>query len=232
MSLAERPDPATPVPPLMTSWASAHGFEVAELVWANELGGLTGRLTSRDEVFFAKWSPVDLADEAVRMAWLADRFPAPRVVDLIAEQGEWLLITHGLPGETAVGPLGQADPDRAAFAMGAGLARLHALDPADCPFGAPDWVGPARGGEAAVVVHGDPCAPNTLLDTAGRFLAIVDVGELGVADRWSDLAIGSWSVDWDFGPGHEAAFWAGYGEAPDAEAVAHYRRRWDPPEGW
>lgn len=149
----------------------------------------------------------------------------------MVDEAEWLLVSRSLPGEMAIGPLGQADPDRAAYAMGEGLARLHELDPADCRFGTPVWAGRAQGSEPPAVVPGDPCAPNTLLDANGRFLAIVDVGDLGVADRWSDLAIGSWSLDWNFGPGHEAAFFAGYGEEPDEERIAHFRQRWDAPAG-
>lgn len=48
-----------------------------------------------------------------------------------------------------------------------------------------------------VVCHGDPCVPNTLLDSAGRFAAHVDLARLGVADRWADLAIATASISWD-----------------------------------
>ena len=40
-----------------------------------------------------------------------------------------------------------------------------------------------------VVCHGDACAPNTLLHDDGRFAAHVDLGSLGVADRWADIAV-------------------------------------------
>ena len=78
-----------------------------------------------------------------------------------------------------------------------------------------------------MVCHGDPCAPNTLVDDAGRFTAIVDVGRLGVADRWADLAVASMSLDWNWGPGWQPAFFAAYGIAPDAERIAYYRALWD-----
>ena len=39
-----------------------------------------------------------------------------------------------------------------------------------------------------VVCHGDACAPNTLLTDDGRWSGHVDLGQLGVADRWADLA--------------------------------------------
>ena len=40
-----------------------------------------------------------------------------------------------------------------------------------------------------VVCHGDACAPNTLIDSDGSCSGHVDLGTLGIADRWADLAI-------------------------------------------
>lgn len=78
-----------------------------------------------------------------------------------------------------------------------------------------------------VVCHGDPCAPNTLLDPAGHFLGLVDLGGLGVADRWADLAVATWSLEWNFGPGHDDALLEAYGVAPDPQRTAYYRLLWD-----
>jgi kanamycin kinase len=52
--------------------------------------------------------------------------------------------------------------------------------------------------EDPVVRHGDYCLPNVLLDDHGRASGYVDLGDLGVADRWWDLAVGSWSLTWNF----------------------------------
>jgi hypothetical protein len=52
-----------------------------------------------------------------------------------------------------------------------------------------------------VVCHGDSCAPNTLLSEDGRWSAHVDLGRLGVADRWAGLAVAVWSTEWNYGPG-------------------------------
>lgn len=78
-----------------------------------------------------------------------------------------------------------------------------------------------------VVCHGDACAPNTLLSSSGAVVGYVDLGSLGVADRWADLAVASWSLGWNYGQGHEPAFFAGYGIEPDAERIAYYRLLWD-----
>lgn len=74
-----------------------------------------------------------------------------------------------------------------------------------------------------VVCHGDACAPNTLIDPDGRWSGHVDLGRLGVADRWSDIAIASWSIGWNYGPGREADLFAAYGVQPDHERIAYYR---------
>ncbi|PRX65908.1 kanamycin kinase [Nonomuraea fuscirosea] len=78
-----------------------------------------------------------------------------------------------------------------------------------------------------VVCHGDACVPNTLLLDDGTVAAHVDLGSLGVADRWADLAVAAWSAEEDYGPGHDAHVYAGYGITPDAERIAYYRLLWD-----
>jgi kanamycin kinase len=80
--------------------------------------------------------------------------------------------------------------------------------------------------EELVVCHGDYCAPNVLLRD-GRVSGYVDLGELGVADRWWDIAVGAWSVGWNFGAGYESDFYEGYGIAPDPERIAYYRLLYD-----
>jgi aminoglycoside phosphotransferase len=78
-----------------------------------------------------------------------------------------------------------------------------------------------------VVCHGDACAPNTLIDDQGRFAGLVDLGSLGAADRWADLAVATWSLEWNHGPGWDATLLAAYGMAPDLERAAWYRLLWD-----
>ena len=78
-----------------------------------------------------------------------------------------------------------------------------------------------------VVCHGDPCAPNTLIANDGTFAAHVDMGRLGVADRWADLAVAAWSTEWNYGPGYATVVYDAYGIAPDTERIAYYRLLWD-----
>lgn len=78
-----------------------------------------------------------------------------------------------------------------------------------------------------VVCHGDACVPNTLLHDDGTYAGHVDLGTLGVADRWADLAIAAWSTEWNYGPGYDDAVYSGYGIDRDDTKIAYYRLLWD-----
>lgn len=54
----------------------------------------------------------------------------------------------------------------------------------------------------------------------------VEFGDLGVGDRWADLAVASLSRDWNFGEGHEAEFLTAYGIERDEERIRYYRSLW------
>jgi len=78
-----------------------------------------------------------------------------------------------------------------------------------------------------VVCHGDSCAPNTLIDDSGHWSGHVDFGSMGVADRWADLAIATWSTEWNYGPGWEQTVLDAYGIDPDPRRTHFYRLLWD-----
>ena len=81
--------------------------------------------------------------------------------------------------------------------------------------------------DALVVCHGDTCPPNTILTEDGRCTGHVDLGTLGLADRWADLAVATWSTEWNYGPGWEQALLDAYGIRPDPERSSYYRLLWD-----
>jgi len=81
--------------------------------------------------------------------------------------------------------------------------------------------------DKVVVCHGDTCAPNTLIDDDGRWSGHVDLGSLGLADRWADLAVATWSLDWNYGPGWDGLLLDVYGASADDERTAYYRLLWD-----
>jgi len=77
-----------------------------------------------------------------------------------------------------------------------------------------------------VVCHGDACAPNTLVGDDGQCGGHVDLGALGTADRWADLAVATWSTVWNYGPGWEEPLLEAYGIEADPERTAYYRVLW------
>jgi kanamycin kinase len=80
--------------------------------------------------------------------------------------------------------------------------------------------------EDLVVCHGDYCAPNVLLER-GAVTGYLDLGELAVADRWSDIAVGAWSTCWNFGDDLEPLFYESYGVEPDPVRIRFYRLLYD-----
>ena len=80
--------------------------------------------------------------------------------------------------------------------------------------------------ESPVVCHGDYCPPNLLIEDWSP-VGYVDLGELGVADRWWDLAVATWSVTWNFGPGYEDLFLSEYGIERDQKRTDFYRLLYD-----
>lgn len=80
--------------------------------------------------------------------------------------------------------------------------------------------------EDLVVCHGDYCLPNALLE-GEEVTGFVDLGGLAVADRWWDLAVATWSVTWNLGPGFEPLFLEAYGAPLDPERLLFYRLLYD-----
>ena len=81
--------------------------------------------------------------------------------------------------------------------------------------------------EDVVLCHGDDCLPNVLIDEQHSVTGYLDLGELGIADRWWDLAVATGSVTWNLGPGWEDLFLEAYGVELDPERSAYYRLMYD-----
>ena len=214
-------------------------------VWRNEYGGVTFRT---DDGRYVKHGPRNaessFAGEAARLRWAVTRVRVPRVLEVGGDDAHEWIVTAALPGLSAVDPRWIADPATAVTAVGEGLRALHdALPVDDCPF---DWGVAARIANAEgrgirlpdalrepppvdrlVVCHGDACCPNTLIGEDGRWAGHVDLGTLGVADRWADIAVASMSTAWNYGEGWEDALIEAYGVAPDRERLSYYRDLWN-----
>lgn len=238
------PQEPVPVPQLVSELAAELGAAgEPEPVWRNALGALTFKAHRADAQWFIKWQDLtalapaqqaeaDLKAEAARLRWAGQFVNVPEVVDDGARSAQAWLVTRAISGLSAYAPQWRQHPEETVRAIALGLRRFHdALPVADCPFplswasAAPDAPAP----EQLVVCHGDPCVPNTLLDERGQFLAHVDVGALGVGDRWADLAIATYSISWkvNFGRSYDQLFFSTYGVDPDPVRINYYRQLWD-----
>ncbi|OZC89908.1 aminoglycoside phosphotransferase APH(3') [Rhodococcus sp. 06-412-2C] len=228
------PDGDIAVPAVVRELA---GPDDIEPVWSNELGGLTFRI---GEARYVKWTPVessvDLEDERRRLDWVIRYSPVPKVIDTGSDAtGSWM-VTEALPWENAVADRWMEDPATAVRAAATGLRAFHdAVPVAQCPF---DWSVATRIGDRElpvespsvdrlVVCHGDACMPNTLIADDGSWAAHVDMGSMGVADRWADLAPAIWSTEYNFGRSHCEAFLDAYGVEPDRQRLDYYLWLWE-----
>ena len=222
---AGKPDGPVDVPGLVRAFTD-HAAEL-DPIWRNELGGLT----FRDGERYLKWNPresgIDLEDERARLLWARPRHPVPELLDFGRDDDGQLLVTAALPGTGAVAEEWRARPREAVRAIAEGFRALHELPVAECPF-VVHWAESGHVPTADLVVcQGDPCAPNTIIAPDARWAGHVDLGALGVADRWSDLAVASMSLDWNYGPGWQDEFFAAYGIAARDERIRHYRALWN-----
>ena len=258
------PESNIDIPDSMVRYAGGRAIEV---VWLNELGGLTFRLTGGAQDIFIKWAPansgIDLAVEQVKLKWAITYTLVPTVLEFGKdEKGSWL-VTEAINAENAVSAGWKKEPALAVAAIGRGLRAMHDAFPVEaCPFSwstvdrisrargravrgetnSTDWHEEFRGlsieavlaeldspptSDQLVVCHGDACAPNTLINDEGEWVAHVDMERLGIADRWADLAIASWSTQWNYGPGWEGLLYDSYGIDPDLEKIGFYRLLWD-----
>lgn len=236
------PDLSTPIPARVLELA---GGARLTPVWLNGVGALT---VATDDHRYIKYGPYDaessVADQVMRLRWARPYLLVPEVLESGEEAGQEWLVTRAIPGRSAVDEPWIDRPAVAVRAVGMALRAMHDRLPVEsCPF---DWSVAARIEAAAdrgitvperlreapsidrlVVCHGDACVPNTLLADDGTWLAHVDLGGLGVADRWADIAVAAMSTEWNYGPGWEDALIEAYGVAPDRERLAYYRDLWN-----
>ncbi|QDZ13951.1 aminoglycoside 3'-phosphotransferase [Humibacter ginsenosidimutans] len=247
--LPSGPDASHPVPEPLTR---RFGDRIEQVVWVNEVGGVTVRADAGGASVYAKWAPprseLDLRAEVERLAWAAPYVRVPRVLDFTSDADGDVLVTAAIPGENAASERWRAEPAQAVRAIAVGLRQLHdALPVPECPFSwsvdermarsrnegirerilALDRLPRVPAVDRLVVCHADACVPNTLLADDGSVAGHVDLGRLGVADRWADIAIGAWSTEWNYGPGYTDLFYQSYGVEADEERIAFYRALWD-----
>ena len=148
-----------------------------------------------------------------------DRAPA-----IVASIGRCLRRLHALPVETC--PFNanhRLQLDLARQRLEAGLIDADDFDDARQGW-TPEQVWAALGellplAEDPVVSHGDFSLDNLLMSADGEVVGVIDLGRVGIADRYRDLAILANCLD-EFGPSLSGIFFEAYGIAtPDARKL-------------
>lgn len=200
--------------------------EAARMAWARAFSPVPEVLAVGEDGDGSWLATTPLPGEsAVSDRWKAD----PAVA--VAAIGAGLRQLHGR-APSASCPFSWAVQDRVARAeqrVSEGLTDPARWHPTHQPLTLDDALSILRERppvDQLVVCHGDACAPNTIIDD-GSWSGHVDLGALGVADRWADLAIATWSTEWNYGPGWERALLDAYGVDPDPARTRYYRLLWD-----
>jgi kanamycin kinase len=133
-----------------------------------------------------------------------------------------------VPVPAVVADIAAGRPVAAVWAIGAGLRLLHDALPVDgFPFGPPPWVTEQGPVDRLVVCHGDACAPNTLIGDDGRCSGHVDLGDLGIADRWADIAVAMLSLTWNYSGSWEGELLDAYGVDADPARIEAFQLLWN-----
>ena len=201
--------------------------EVARLEWAGVFSPVP-RVLSQGFDEAGSWLVTAAlpGESAVSARWRADPAPAVRAIGAGLRALHEALPVRACPFSWSVAER-HADARRRAGTGRMDLARWHEAHRPLGVAGALALLADAPPVDRLVVCHGDACAPNTLLSEEGRCSGHVDLGALGVADRWADLAVATWSAEWNYGPGWEGALLESYGVDPDPRRTAYYRLLWD-----
>ncbi len=215
--------------------------------------GETFRLTAPDRpTRYLKIAP-ELHREHARLEWLATRFCVPRIVafddrrllldelpgvpladatDLpiatrIAILAEALCAVHALDARDC--PFDARVAARLADAdarVRAGLVDETDFDPERAGRSAAsvlaELLATPRIAEDLVVAHGDFTLDNVIV-AEGAFAGMVDVGRLGVGDRFADLALAARDVAGDYGPRWVDELFAAYGASPDPMKLRYFQ---------
>src|SRR6266481_5641692 len=159
-----------------------------------------------------------LQDEHDRTVWMGGRLPAPEVLGLFHAFGDDWLLTRAMPGVPLHDRSLGWEPSIVARRLGEILRDIHAVDAAGCTFGRP--------GKGHLLIHGDYCLPNVLVEE-GRLSGLIDLGGAGLGDPQDDLAAGVWTLQYNYGPGHAREFLDAYGWPPMSEkSIERLRRRY------
>ncbi|MGN7200390.1 APH(3') family aminoglycoside O-phosphotransferase [Arthrobacter sp. SAFR-044] len=206
------------------------GAEAERLRWLAKVGIPTPEVVEYDVSDDCAW----LVTTAIAGRSAAEHWPADQRTNVIDALADFTRTLHDLPIEDCPYERNLAVIMPAAeHAVRQHLVDLDRLDPAYV-----DWTpqqlldelfATVPTSEDLVVCHGDLCLPNVLLDPDTLTITgLVDVGRLGRADRYSDLALVTRSItsaqNPQYGLHHADRYLTRYGiEQADTNRLTFYR---------
>ena len=131
-----------------------------------------------------------LKTEAEMNAFFHSKKMGAEVLSYLSRDADWM-VTRAVPGEDCIHPMYLEDPKKLSETLGNLLRILHNTDCTGCPI-----VLPHLEKDEPVLIHGDYCLPNVMLDN-WRFSGFIDVGSGGIGDRHIDLYWGCWSIQYN-----------------------------------
>jgi aminoglycoside phosphotransferase len=206
------------------------GAEAERLCWLAKVGIPTPEVVEYDISEDCAW----LVTTAVPGRSAAEDWPADQRTNVIDAVAGFTRSLHDLPIEDCPYERNLAVIMPAAdHAVRQHLVDLDRLDPAYAGWTPQRLLDEAYAtvpaSEALVVCHGDLCLPNVLLDPDTlRVTGLIDVGRLGRADRYADLALATRSIasaqNPQYGVHHADRYLTHYGvEQADTNRVTFYR---------
>jgi aminoglycoside 3'-phosphotransferase I len=198
---------------------------------AHRLFWLAGRMPCAEPLHFTRsvdgaWLLTDAVAGRTVDAWIEDdRAHLPMVIDAMAA---FLRRLHALP--VADCPFDAGADVRMAHARR--LIDADMVDTDDFDSDHDGWIAEQlwdrlvalrRCVRPCAVTHGDYSLGNVMIDEGGRVMGCIDVGRLGVADPYQDIAI-LWQNLREFGEGWAARFLDAYGlEVVDWQQLEFHR---------
>jgi len=174
---------------------------------------ISGKMSCEDEFLNEPGFLVSVLADALKSLWSIDISGCPVKNDLSTVLSSALYrVEHGLVD------VDDAEPET--------FGKNGFKDPAELL----KWLYDNRPAEDFVLSHGDFCLPNIFINE-GRFSGFVDIGRMGIADRYQDIALCCRSLHHNFSgiysgksyPGYdEKMFFDALGIEPDYDKIRYY----------
>ena len=174
---------------------------------------ISGKMSCDDEYMSNPNLLIPILAEAVKELWRVDISvcPVKNYLSTVLKAAEYR-VEHNLVD------IGDAEPET--------FGKDGFKDPEELLV----WLYDNKPAEDLVLSHGDFCLPNVFIEN-GKFSGFVDIGRMGIADRYQDIALCYRSLDHNFsgvyggksyGGYNEKMFFSALGIEPDFDKIRYY----------